>query len=661
MFSSKLRVVPRKKGGGMSKWVGSISSCLSLFSAVVLVISAVAAFAPTKAQAQTFSTIYTFCSGGLPCLDGSNPTFGGLIQGTDGNFYGTTYNGGEHNNGSVFRLTPGGTLTTLYSFCKLANCVDGSNPFGSLVQGSDGNFYGTTSIGGSSSQAPGSGWGTVFQVAPDGTFKSLYSFGSQPNLADGASQYSGLIEGSDGNFYGTTTQGGTSVYNTDAWGTVFRITPTGTLTTIYNFCSQNSCTDGGTPGAPLVFGSDGNLYGTTVGGGNDQGAGTAFKLTPTGVLTTLYTFCSQQGCTDGANPAYGGLVQANDGNLYGTTINGGASGEGEIFRISSTGSFAPLYSFSCSQNVCPNGTNPYGGLIQSSDGNLYGTTTNGGVNNANYGTVFKLTLDGTLTSIYSFCSQVGCTDGYQPYDPVVEGSDGNLYGMTYLGGAQYGTVFSVATGLQTSTPGATLSSSSINFGMFQVGGLYAIPKVHLTNSGTGPLTITNIQITGTNASDFSESDDCPISPNTLGTGLECTISPDFTPGHLGILSAAVNISDNAAHSPQSISLSGTAVDFSVSALPVSNTIKGGKAATYTIAVTPLGGNTLNGSLSVTGCPANASCTLSSSQFALKGTTASTSTLTVKGNGKTPSGNFSLKVSALVFTVTHSTTVGLVVQ
>ena len=514
---------------------------------------------------------------------------------------------------------------------------------------------------GQGSQAAGSGWGTVFRIAPDGTFTSLYSFGSQPNLADGANPYAGLIEGSDGNFYGTTSQGGTSVYSTDAWGTIFRITPTGILTTIYNFCSQNGCTDGGTPGAPLLLGSDGNLYGTTAGGGNIQGGGTIFKVNATGQqFSTLYMFCSQAGCTDGANPEYAGLVQANDGNFYGTTINGGANGEGEIFKLTST-DFVPLYSFSCSQSVCPNGRNPYAGLIQGTDGNLYGTTLNGGDNNADYGTIFKLTLDGSLTTLYSFCSQVGCTDGYQPYDPVVEGSDGNLYGTTYLGGGQYGTVFSLATGLQTSTPAVTLSSNSINFGMFQVGGLYAIPRVQLTNSGSGSLMITSIQKTGTNAVDFSESDNCPVSPSTLGAGSACTITPDFTPSHLGPLSAAISISDNAANSPQSISLSGTAVDFSVAVLPVSNTIKGGKPATYTITVTPLGGNTLTASLSVRGCPANANCTLSSSQFALKGTTASTSTLTVKGNGKTASGTFSLKVSAQVFTVIHSATAGLVVQ
>jgi uncharacterized repeat protein (TIGR03803 family) len=353
-----------------------------------------------------------------------------------------------------------------------------------------------------------------------------------------------------------------------------------------------------------------------------------------------------------------------NGNFYGTTINGGTSGEGTIFELTSTGSFVPnLYSFACSQqNVCPNGRNPYAGLIQGTDGNLYGTTRAGGSSGDN-GTVFKITLDGTLTTLYSFCTQ-GCADGAQPYDPVVEGSDGNLYGMTYLGGVPYGygTVFSLATGLPTNSPPAvTLSSNSINFGMLQVGGVYPTPHVQLTNSGTGPLKITSIQKTGTNSIDFSENDNCPISPNTLGAGLPCTISPGFTPSHLGPLSAAISIGDNAANSPQSISLSGTAVDFSVSELPVSNTIKGGKAATYTISVSPLGGNTLTVNLSVTGCPANATCTLSPSQFALNGTTASTSTLTVKGNGKTPSGNFSLKVSAQVSTVIHGTNAGLVVQ
>jgi hypothetical protein len=219
----------------------------------------------------------------------------------------------------------------------------------------------------------------------------------------------------------------------------------------------------------------------------------------------------------------------------------------------------------------------------------------------------------------------------------------------------------IATAITPSGGAVTLSPTGINFGMQQVGGLYPIPQVQLTNSGTGPLTISSISQTGNNPGDFSQSNNCPISPNTLAATSHCTFALDFTPAHLGPLSAAISISDNAAGSPQTIALSGTAVDFSVSAVPVLNTIKGGKAASYTVSVAPRGGNTLTASLSVTGCPANTSCTLSASQFALNGSTATNSTLTVKGNGKTPSGTYTLTISGKVFTVTHSTTVTLVVQ
>jgi len=635
--------------------------------------------ASTISQAQSLTTLHTFCPLGAPCSDGSNPdgsnpVWGGLVQGTDGAFYGTTQNGGKNSYGTVFKITSTGSPTTLYSFCKELNCTDGSNPYGGLVQGSDGNFYGTTSIGGAFSASPGSGYGTVFRITPTGTLTTIYSF--QPNCSDGCNPFATLVQGADGNFYGTASQGGVSVFNTNAWGTVFRITPPppdssalGTLTTIYNFCSQPNCADGGTPGAPLVLGSDGNFYGTTSNAGANNQGGTVFKLTPPppdssalGTLTTLYSFCFQSGCTDGKSPTYSALVQASDGNFYGTTIDGGTNSNGTIFKVipsgTSSGTYPSFYSFTCSQNnSCPNGRRPWAGLVQASDGNLYGTTTGGG-NNGDFGTVFTITLNGTLTPLYSFCPQGGaCTDGESPYSPVVEGADGNLYGTTWQGGNGYGTIFT----LGLSAPAVTLSATSLNFGMQQIGGAYPNPQVQLTNSGTGPLTISSIQKTGNNLGDFNQNNNCPIPPNTLGAGSPCTFAISFTPSGLGTRSAAVSISDNAKGSPQSIALSGTAVDFSVSAVPGSNTIKGGKAATYNISVSPLGGNTLTASLSVAGCPANATCTVSPSRLALNGSTASGSTLTVKGSGKTKNGTYTLTINATVYAVMHSTAVSLIVQ
>jgi uncharacterized repeat protein (TIGR03803 family) len=309
----------------------------------------------TFLSAQSLTTLYSFAGSD----DGGYPV-AGLVQGSDGNFYGPTSAGGGHNLGTVFKITPSGTLTTLYSFAG----SDGEFPFAGLVQGSDGNFYGTTEQGGANDQ------GTVFKITPSGTLTTLYSFAG----SGGAFPYGGLVQGSDGNFYGTTSGGGA---NNE--GTVFKITPSGTLTTLYSFAGSD---DGGYPVAGLVQGSDGNFYGTTVVGGANSD-GTVFKITPSGALTTLYTFAG----SDGAYP-YGGLVQGSDGNFYGMNQYGGAgqscfSGCGTVFKITPSGTLTTLYSFRGSD-----GANPLAGLVQGSDGNFYGTTYGGGAHDA--GTVFRL-------------------------------------------------------------------------------------------------------------------------------------------------------------------------------------------------------------------------------------------------------------------------------
>ena len=331
---------------------------------------------------------------------------------------------GVHAGGTVFEITPTGTLTTLYSFCNqtgttsygAATCLDGDKPKGSLIQADDGNFYGTTSDGGAN------GAGTVFRITPSGALTTLYSFCSQTGTTsygayiclDGAEPIAGLIQGTDGNFYGTTFGGGTN-----GLGTVFQVTPAGRLTVVYSFCSQARttsygapiCLDGAGLDSGLIQGSDGNFYGTTSGGGatsdnedaGDGGAGTVFKMTPTGALTTLYSFCSLKDssgqCVDGEYPL-GALIQASDGNFYGTTSGGGASDvlesvAGTVFRITPAGVLTTLYSF-CSElspgesGFCFNGDAPQGSLIQASDGNFYGTTASGGLNDG--GAVFKLSV-----------------------------------------------------------------------------------------------------------------------------------------------------------------------------------------------------------------------------------------------------------------------------
>jgi len=251
--------------------------------------------------------VYSFCSQ-TDCEDGAEP-YAGLIQATDGNFYGTTQGGGMNEAGTVFKITPSGTLTTLYSFCHKTHCKDGATPGSRLLQATDGNFYGTTLNGGTQKS------GTVFKISADGRLTTLYSFCSQANCEDGSETDGGLIQATDGNFYGTTASGGAHA----SGGTVFVITPSGTLNTLYSFCSQGpDCTDGRAPEAALVQATDGNFYGTTAGGGTN-GAGTVYELTPSGSLTTLYSFCSQTDCTDGSEP-FAGVIQGTDGDLYGTTF-----------------------------------------------------------------------------------------------------------------------------------------------------------------------------------------------------------------------------------------------------------------------------------------------------------------------------------------------------
>ncbi|MCU1303856.1 MAG: hypothetical protein JWQ87_4140 [Candidatus Sulfotelmatobacter sp.] len=249
-----------------------------------------------------------------------------LVVGTNGNLYGTTEAGGAHGSGTIFEITPAGLLTTIYNFCSLPNCNDGQFPSG-LALGSDGNFYGTTMFNGARLS-----FGSVFGITPAGKLIMLRRFCSESHCTDGANPLAGLVQGRNRNFYGTTQAGGANETSClQGCGTVFKITPSGQLTTLYNFCSQADCFDGEVPMGTLVLANNGDLYGTTEAGGvNSQcplgGCGTAFKITPAGQLTTLYSFCSQTDCSDGDMP-FAGLVLATNGNLYGTTRYGGTDSE----------------------------------------------------------------------------------------------------------------------------------------------------------------------------------------------------------------------------------------------------------------------------------------------------------------------------------------------
>src|SRR5580698_7613513 len=387
----------------------------------------------SQAVAQTYSenVLWEFCMH-INCTDGDAPQ-DALVQGADGNFYGTTVGYGTYSGGTVFKITPQGTLTTLYFFCAATNyqnCTDGYAPTGPLAQGPDGNFYGTTSEGGNINVCSGlePGCGTIFKITPGGTFTTLYRFGANPDFTDGAEPDSGVVLGADGNFYGTTIGGGTTTS-----GTVFKITPGGTFTSLYSLCTQDNCPEGAFPAGGLVQGTDGNFYGATLEGGGTGAEGVLFKITPSGTYSVVYTFCNSVGyCPNGSTPN-APLVVGSDGEFYGTASTGGTDNYGSIYKVTSGGSATLLFSFSCTATgplVCDDGQTPQAGLFLGSDGNFYGTTSAGGVNsNAAAGLIYKYAA-GSVTPMYVFCEISGCPDGSDPQAAPLQGADGNFYGTT---------------------------------------------------------------------------------------------------------------------------------------------------------------------------------------------------------------------------------------
>jgi uncharacterized repeat protein (TIGR03803 family) len=412
-------------------------------------------------QAQTFteSVIYSFCSK-ANCADGQYPQVG-LIQGADGNFYGTASEGGEikactegslHGCGTLFKATPAGLLTILHAFCSSGypNCPDGVGT-GYLIQGSDGNIYGTTGSGGGGSGCGSEGCGTLFKVTSSGAFKTMYTFCSRTNCTDGVGPSGSLVQGTDGNFYGVTVGNGAGGQGSGggcptgtSCGTVFKITPAGALTTLYAFCSKSACADGGNPRGGLIQATDGNFYGTTDLAGA-YGYGTLFKITPTGNLTSLYSFCSQgtfANCGDGAEPV-AALLQNPDGGFYGTTSTGGGADDGTIYSASGlTGQLDTFITFDGTGYPELDGDDPESGLIFGSDGKMYGTTPYGGNDYSNQdsgnGEIYQWTGSDELSLLYSFCVETTdgpCPDGANPTGPLVQGSDGNLYGTAGGGDA----------------------------------------------------------------------------------------------------------------------------------------------------------------------------------------------------------------------------------
>ena len=372
---------------------------IAAFAAATVVLTLAVAAIP--AQAQTPTVIYSFPGGSEP----ANPNAEAIAQGRDGNLYTTTAYGGtvgQTGGGTVFKITPGGTVTVVYPETSSLGPYGGAYPYSGVTLGTDGLFYGTNYYGGTG------GHGEVYKVTAAGVVTPLHSFAG---TGDGANPFSAPIEGTNGVFYGTTSSITATVNST-----AYSVTSGGTFNTLHTFTG----TDGQNVYAPLVQGTDGNFYGNTAAGGT--GDGVIFKMAPSGAVTVLHTFAG----TDGSNASYP-LIQASDGNFYGTTSTGGSSNAGVVFKITAGGTYNVIYNL----NGTTDGAGPSSGLVQATNGKLYGVTEN---LNVGLGTIFSVTTSGTFTTLYSFTA-ADYPDGGYPVSPLIQHTDGLLYGTTYVGGS----------------------------------------------------------------------------------------------------------------------------------------------------------------------------------------------------------------------------------
>jgi uncharacterized repeat protein (TIGR03803 family) len=433
------------------------------FVAVVVVLTLTVAAVP--AQAQTYKVLYEFP------INGPEPQWPGgpLAQGRNGDLYGWSYEGGTNNDGSMWKTTPSGSVHVVYSF----NATNGPDCQNGMTLGTDGNFYGTalTSC---------TGDGYVFKLTPSGTLTVLHTFtgtpdGSGPGL---------LVQYTDGNFYGVTYKGGANDY-----GTVFKITPTGKLTILYSFDNTNNLAD---PTYGLTVGNDGNFYGTFALTGYPGGV---FKITPAGVVTVLHSFTSNP---DGAEPA-SGVILGKDGNFYGDTPQGGAYGYGTLFKMTPSGKLTILYSFNSSTDYA---TNPTAPLLQATDGNFYGVLI------SRFQDLFRFTPGGTLSVLEKFV----LPGGVLPYWPLIQDTNGILYGLLQQGGTvNGGELFSLKIGAKpfvslvstSGKEGANIgilgqgfgSSSVVEFGGVQATSIKLTGKTFIsatvpTGALTGSVTVT---------------------------------------------------------------------------------------------------------------------------------------------------------------------------
>jgi uncharacterized repeat protein (TIGR03803 family) len=375
-----------------------------------------AAMLVQPARAQTYTVLYTFTGG----PDGGQP-YAGVIRDHAGNLYGTTFAAGDltacgafNGCGVVYKLDPSGHETVIHTF---EGNSDGREPeWGNLLVDKAGNVWDTTDLGGEGSL----GLGVVYKISKTGEETIMHRFAGGPD--DGEEPQSGLIQGEDSTFYGTTAAGGSGPFGD--CGTVYQISKSGELTILHSFIG----TDGCQPTGGLVMDAAGNMYGTTTTGGT-AGAGTVFKITKTGTVTTVHTFTGQP---DGALP-FATLTLDRAGNIYGTTPGGGDpgcttadQGCGIVFKIDTNGQYHILHSF-----LHLDGGDPYAGVVLDSAGNIYGSTT--GFAKYNWGSIYKLDRKGNFAKLYDF---TGGADGGFPFAAMtLDETSRTLYGTAYLGGS----------------------------------------------------------------------------------------------------------------------------------------------------------------------------------------------------------------------------------
>jgi uncharacterized repeat protein (TIGR03803 family) len=372
------------------------------------------------ASAQTFTTLAN-----LTTTTGETP-LSQLVQGFDGNLYGTAFNSGAYSDGTVFRLTLSGTVIPIYSFCANlggGGCPDGAEPQGAIALGIDGNFYGITE----GSFLGGLGPGTVYKITPAGALTTLHTFCQSAQCTDGGYPTLGLTLSRSGNFYGLSNAGdGSSAF----YGQVFEVSSSGAFHNLLTVCPNTLCPADAGPIGTLLLSSGGALISPGPGAGYGNGPGSLYSMSPSGTPTVVYAFCDDATCHDGGGYNRSPLAQSPTGMIFGTFTEGGSGayctqngGCGTAFRVTSTGVFTKLHDF-CSQAACADGYNP-GALILASDGNYYGTTIVGGKHD--YGTLFRITSTGHFSVVHSFSA----ADGYAPTAiPLLQATDGNLYGAT---------------------------------------------------------------------------------------------------------------------------------------------------------------------------------------------------------------------------------------